>query len=50
MRRSVLAFERSLPQGVPVQPYAATTMINSYELHHPIWLEYLKLMVYYVIA
>jgi uncharacterized SAM-binding protein YcdF (DUF218 family) len=50
MRRSVLAFERSLPKEVSVLPYAATTIGNSYELHHPIWLEYLKLSVYYVVA
>lgn len=50
MRRSVLAFKRSLPADVNVVPYAATTFENSYEMHHPIWLEYLKLLVYYVIA
>lgn len=50
MRRALLAFRRSLPPGVRVLPYAATTFENSYELHHPIWLEYLKLLVYSVIA
>lgn len=50
MRRSVLAFSRVLAKGVTVIPYAATTTENSYELHHPIWLEYLKLLVYSVIA
>jgi uncharacterized SAM-binding protein YcdF (DUF218 family) len=50
MRRSLLAFNRSLPAGVNVVPYAATSFENSYELHHPIWIEYLKLMVYFVIA
>lgn len=50
MRRSVLAFRRSLPSGVTVVPYAATEFENSYERHHPIWLEYFKLLIYYVIA
>ncbi len=50
MRRSVLAFKRSLPVVVKVVPYAATEFVNSYEMHHPIWLEYLKLLVYSVVA
>jgi uncharacterized SAM-binding protein YcdF (DUF218 family) len=50
MRRTVLAFRRSLPADVKVIPYAATTFENSYEMYHPIWLEYLKLLVYYVVA
>lgn len=50
MRRSVLAFRRSLRADVHVVPYAATEFVNSYEMHHPIWIEYLKLLVYFVIA
>ncbi|ABL00052.1 YdcF family protein [Pelobacter propionicus] len=50
MRRTVLAFRRSLPSAVGVIPYAATSLENSFELYHPIWLEYLKLLVYLVIA
>ena len=50
MRRTVLAFERSLPPDVKVVPYAATTFVNSYEMYFPLWLEYLKLLVYYVVA
>lgn len=50
MRRSILAFRRSLPANVKVIPYAATTFENSYEMYHSIWIEYLKLLVYYVIA
>jgi len=50
MRRSVLAFKRSLPVTVRVEPYAATDLINSYELYQPLWIEYLKLLVYFVIA
>lgn len=50
MRRAMLAFRRSLPDGVQVVPYAATVFEHSYEMHHPIWIEYFKLLVYYVIA
>jgi uncharacterized SAM-binding protein YcdF (DUF218 family) len=50
MRRSVLAFTRSLPSHVRVVPYAATSFETSYEMHHPIWLEYLKLLLYFMIA
>ena len=50
MRRTVLAFTRSLPSDVRVVPYAATSFVTSYEMHHPIWLEYLKLLLYFMIA
>lgn len=50
MRRSVLAFRRSLPVDVKVVPYAATKFVNSYEMQHPLWIEYLKLLVYFMIA
>jgi uncharacterized SAM-binding protein YcdF (DUF218 family) len=50
MRRSVLAFKRALSSEVDVVPYAATAFENSYERHHPLWIEYLKLLVYSVIA
>lgn len=50
MRRAMLAFKRTLPEGVQVVPYAATVFEHSYEMHHPIWIEYFKLLVYYVIA
>lgn len=50
MRRCVLAFKRSLPVDVKVVPYAATSFETSYEMHHPIWIEYLKLLVYYLVA
>ena len=50
MRRAVLAFRRSLPADVRVVPYAATTFENSYEMYYPIWIEYIKLLVYYFIA
>lgn len=50
MRRAVLAFRRSLPPDVRVSPYAATTFKNSYEQYHPLWIEYLKLIVYSVVS
>lgn len=50
MRRAVLAFRRVLPEGSKLVPYAATTFESSYEIYHPIWLEYLKLFFYFVIA
>jgi uncharacterized SAM-binding protein YcdF (DUF218 family) len=50
MRRTVLAFRRSLPADVTVVPYAATTFEQSAEMYYPIWIEYLKLLVYYVVA
>ena len=50
MRRSLLAFKRSLRSEVKVVPYAATEFVNSYEMHYPIWIEYLKLLVYFVVA
>lgn len=49
-RRSLLAFKRVLPAGVTVVAFAATPIETSSEIHCPIWLEYLKLFVYAVIA
>jgi uncharacterized SAM-binding protein YcdF (DUF218 family) len=50
MRRAMLAFRRSLSADVHVVPYAATEFENSYEMHHPIWIEYLKLLVYFAVS
>jgi len=50
MRRTVLAFRRSLPAMVRVVPYAATGFETSYEMYHPLWIEYLKLLVYYAVS
>lgn len=50
MRRSMLAFKRSLPSEVKVTPYAATCFENSVEMYSPIWIEYLKLLVYCLVA
>lgn len=50
MRRALLAFQRSLPARVRVVPYAATDLAGSQELYHPLWVEYLKLLVYLVVS
>jgi len=50
MRRCLLAFRRSLASRTAVVPYAATSFEDSFEMHHPIWLEYLKLLVYYALS
>jgi uncharacterized SAM-binding protein YcdF (DUF218 family) len=50
MRRSMLAFRRVLPPQVNLIPYAATDMSSSAEYYAPLWLEYLKLAVYAVVA
>lgn len=50
MRRSVLAFERALPEGVSVVPFAATELGDSSELWRPLWLEYAKLVLYWIVA
>ncbi|MBJ6749838.1 YdcF family protein [Geomonas anaerohicana] len=50
MRRALLAFRRALPAAVAVTPYAATELASSQELYYPLWIEYLKLVVYSMIA
>ena len=47
-RRSLFTFRKLLPASMTVVPYAATSVENSAELSDPIWLEYLKLLVYEV--
>lgn len=49
-RRSGLAFRRSLPPTVRVQVYAASIPRHSSEIHSPLWIEYAKLVVYYLVA
>jgi uncharacterized SAM-binding protein YcdF (DUF218 family) len=49
-RRSILAFKRSLSNRVIISSYAATLLRDSAELYCPIWLEYAKLIVYWLIA
>ena len=50
MRRSMLAFSRVHPAGVTLHPYAATDFSSGDEYFRPIWLEYLKLAVYELVA
>jgi uncharacterized SAM-binding protein YcdF (DUF218 family) len=49
-RRSLLCFRRSLPEGTQSQIYSATEPIHSAELCDSIWLEYVKLVVYILVA
>lgn len=49
-RRSLLAFRRTLPDKVSVIPYAAGKSRHSVEFYHPVWLEYLKLAAYWLLA
>lgn len=49
-RRSALAFRRTLDGDVEIIPYAVTPFSISSERHRPIWLEYAKLIVYFIIA
>lgn len=49
-RRSLLTFRRNLPEAITVVPYAATPIENSLEIYRPLWQEYLKFLVYLVIA
>lgn len=48
-RRSLLAFERNLPD-IAVSVYAATEIYHSSEFFYPIWVEYVKLLVYWIAA
>jgi uncharacterized SAM-binding protein YcdF (DUF218 family) len=50
MRRTMLAFRRALPVRVRSVPYIATGYEESAEMFFPIWVEYLKLLVYFVVA
>jgi uncharacterized SAM-binding protein YcdF (DUF218 family) len=49
-RRSVLAFTRAFRARVAVVPYAATAVDESTEYYSPLWLEYLKLLAYAIVA
>ncbi len=50
MRRAVLAFRRSLPANVKVVAYAATSFETSSEMYRSLLVEYVKLLIYYVVA
>lgn len=49
-RRTQIAFMRSLPESTSLQIYAASDPLDSDEIFSPLWIEYLKLMVYSVVA
>ena len=49
-RRSLLAFERTMPKTVNIQIYSASVPKDSAEITAPIWLEYAKLVVYFFVA
>jgi uncharacterized SAM-binding protein YcdF (DUF218 family) len=48
--RSLLCFRRSLPEGIQSQVFSASEPLESAELYGSIWLEYVKLLVYSVLA
>ncbi len=50
MRRCVLAFRRVLPPGIVIVSYPASPFKWSYEYYYPLWIEYLKLALYAVVA
>ena len=47
-RRSRLCFRRALPGDVQIMVYAPTNPAESWEVFDPIWMEYVKLGVYWV--
>lgn len=49
-RRSRLCFRRSLPSKITVHVYAASPPAQSAEIYMPLWHEYLKLLVYSIVA
>lgn len=48
MRRVTMAFEHALP-GVRIHPFAARRFIHSAEADRPLWREYVKLAVYWLV-
>lgn len=46
MRRTMMAFGATLPEGVTAHPFAARRFIHSAEADRPLWREYVKLVVY----
>ena len=49
-RRSALCFRRSVGSKVRLSTFSATSLRQSSEIHSPIWLEYLKLAIYFIAA
>lgn len=49
-RRSLLCFQRSVPDHWEVTIYSDSEPLSSPELFEPLWIEYVKLVVYYLSA
>lgn len=49
-RRSQLCFRRAFPDDVSVQIYSPASPRQSWDVRSPLWIEYLKLAVYYLAA
>jgi len=49
-RRSLMCFRRAMPEACEVSVFAASRPEHGAELFNPIWLEYGKLMLYWVAA
>ena len=49
-RRSRLCFQRCAPEDWHIQIYSPSEPVESWEINDPIWLEYLKLTIYWVCA
>ncbi len=49
-RRTQFCFRRTLPPHIQLQVYAASPPSQSHEIDAPLWIEYIKLLVYYVIV
>lgn len=49
-RRSELAFRRIFDEEVQITVYAASPPSESWEIDAPIWMEYVKLAIYWVAA
>ena len=49
-RRSLLSFERSLPESVRASVFSPSDPEDSAELTEPIWQEYCKMLIYLLVA
>ena len=49
-RRARLCFERTLPNTAKISIYSPSPPQDSSEINEPLWAEYLKLIIYYVVA
>ncbi|MCD0458857.1 YdcF family protein [Roseiconus lacunae] len=49
-RRSLLCFRRVFSNQTPIAVYSATSPDSSVETHLPLWIEYVKLVAYWIAA